>query len=525
MPFESLSYRYNIPVQNFPQSWLPLVHLYDPDLPLFPIYYFHVLPDNIPEGHRPADTQRAFGYVEKTSLDDQNNLEITIVLNKDLSQPANGAYIAPVTSAVLERFGFVNPVRLADVQNTFTGPLAYANDVLREIWHRVAANAFDNILPFGRFWDEVMGLTRFVASWNPPGGRKSELIQTHYFASRFGERIQSAGAINQIDFFLLPTFQELFDHANPLNSFPKYSGLVNVANAFQNNYCNVNNVGGISLSGFTNPFPGRFDTAAIQNILNGVHIPHNVREYAIECFNAFNKGPQRTVIFLMLLSDIRQNRLNPSLLTPAQIGAIYDNLGGTYQSPKAIAIYAQQCFGNQATMPVDTWVGTFMKWPLAVYPRQGRLMRDIFLNSQNLGEAERLIWLTAQARKVHSSACDDALWCMKYASNREPRGANPLSCNICLAAIRNVCPAFQAIRNEHVVFNTDRTLNDAFEIRTTASDNNTPNQSFISCAGTSIYGEILDDFSPYDHPLGFAPYPAPDHSGARITVQEFVATY
>jgi hypothetical protein len=525
MAFESLSYKHTIQVANFPQSWLPLIHLYDPDLPLFPIYYFHVLPGNLPEGQRPSDTQRAFGYVEKINLDDQSNLKITLVLNKNLSLPVNNSYINPVRSTVLERFGFVNPVRMADIQNTFSGDLENANNILREIWHRVVSNAYGNILPFGKLWDEVMGLTRFVSSWNPPGGRKSELIQTHYFVSRFGERIQSAGGINQLDFFLLPNIQELVDTTNPLTSFPKYSRLVNVANIFQQNYCDVINVGGINLSKFKNPAGGKFNTAGIQSIFEGVHMPHHIRSYAKECFNAFDKGPQRTVIFFMMLDDIRQNRLNPSLLTPENAGAIYDGLAKTYQSPKAITIYAQQCFGNSATMPIDIWVKTFMKWPLAVYPLKGNSTEAIFANSQYLGKAERLIWLASQARKVHSSACDDALWCMKYASNRAPRGANPFSCNICLNSIRNVCPAFQKIRNNYVVFNTIRLVNEDFEVRTSAGNNNTPNQSFVSCEGRSIYSDILDDFSPYDNPSGFAPYPAPNHNGERITVQEFISIY
>jgi hypothetical protein len=43
MAFESLAYRYTFEIVSFPERWLPLIHLYDPDLPLFPIYYYHVL--------------------------------------------------------------------------------------------------------------------------------------------------------------------------------------------------------------------------------------------------------------------------------------------------------------------------------------------------------------------------------------------------------------------------------------------------------------------------------------------------
>lgn len=64
MPFESLSFRHTFHFADIPHRWLPLISLYDPDLPLFPIYYFHLLRNNLTPGARPLITDRAFGYVE-----------------------------------------------------------------------------------------------------------------------------------------------------------------------------------------------------------------------------------------------------------------------------------------------------------------------------------------------------------------------------------------------------------------------------------------------------------------------------
>ncbi len=527
MPFESLSCRYIINIPSFPQRWLPLIYLYDPDLPLFPIYYFHVLPDNLSRP-RPLDNERAYGYVEKASLTG-NEIEITIVCNKDLDDPANQDYLTPVIEAVCERFGLRNPVTREDIRNVFSPPLNNANAVLTEIWQRVISNTYNDLLPFGKLWDEVLGLTRFVASWNSPSGRKGELVQTHYFLSKFGVKIQSSGSIPPVDFYLLPTIQELTDINNPLTGFPQYADLVQVAGLIQNNYCSLIKVGDIRLSKFRNPYGGKLNTEKILDILNGSSMPHRYRSLAVECFNTFDKGPQRTIMFLIMLDDIRNGRLNPSILNSSQLGSIYDGLArtSTYQSPKVIHIYAQQSFGNQSAMPIDTWIGTFFKWPLSIYPHGKN--RDhyhyIFSNSRNLGKVERLLWVTSQARKVHSSACNDALWCIKYSSTGKPRGANPLSCNICMDAIRNCCPAFVRIRNERVCFNSNRTGGTAFEIKTSAQNNSTPNQAFIHCTGKSIYNEIFDDFSPADNPDGFAPFPDPHHNGTVITVDDFVRIY
>jgi hypothetical protein len=202
-------------------------------------------------------------------------------------------------------------------------------------------------------------------------------------------------------------------------------------------------------------------------------------------------------------------------------------MSGSYQSPKVIQIYAQQCFANASAMPVDTWINTFLKWPLAVFPkvRSAKPYSEIFTFARNLGKVERLLWVAAQARKVHSSACNDALWCVKRASAAStPRGANPLACNICLPAIRVVCPAFQLIRNRTVQFNQGYGSKD-FVITTSAGNSTTPAQEFVNCHGPSIYQTLLDDFSPKDNPSGFAQYPQHPHMGTSMSVHEFVEQY
>jgi hypothetical protein len=178
-------------------------------------------------------------------------------------------------------------------------------------------------------------------------------------------------------------------------------------------------------------------------------------------------------------------------------------------------------------MPLDIWAETFLKWPLALYPTGGRRnIPQLFTNSTNLGKLERLIWVTSQARKVHSSACDDAVWCTKYGAEAagSPRGANPFACNICLASVRQVCPAYQQIAGRTVVFNTRRAPNQ-FRVDTSAGNNTTPNQSFVRCTGFSIYENIADEFSPVDEPTGFAPYPQPGHVGTPLTVDQFIGLY
>ena len=255
MAFEALSHRHVLEATDFPQRWLPLIFLYDPDLPLFPISYFHILPEDTGPDSRPGYSDRAFGYIEKVNATD-DQLEIHIICNKDLDHHQNQGYLTPVTEAVYGRLGLSDPVKLADVASGFTGPMSSANPVLVEIWHRVVTTSYGNRLPFGKLWDPVLGLARYVASWNS-SGRKGELIQTHYFTLRFGEPIQSAGGIPQTDFHLLPTFEELIDESNPLDLFPSYRSLCRASDCFGKQYFSRFSLDGLTLSRFNKPGKGQ----------------------------------------------------------------------------------------------------------------------------------------------------------------------------------------------------------------------------------------------------------------------------
>jgi len=522
MPFETLSYSSVIQVRDFPKRWYPLLHLYDPDLPLFPLYYFHKVDSTI---ERPSFSDRVFGYIESINLT-SSGADINIICNKDLSNPSNLTYLTLAENEVKERFGLVNPVERRDITNFFTDTYTYANRVIQELWFKIVTPAFNDKLPFGRLFDEVFGLARFVSSFNPPAGRKSEFIQTHYFLSRFGERISTGGNIQQIDFFLLPSGEELLNLNNPLSLFPKFQQLVELASNFNGAFCEHINIQDQSISKFTNPARGRFNTEKLNALFVSTSIPRRLRSTAYECFNTFDKGPHRTIIFLMMLDDLRQNRLKYSSLNGSELGSIYDSIGSSYQSPKVIHIYAQQSFGKSEAMPMDTWINTLFKWPLKIHPTKGKLNHiRFFTNTLNLGKLERLLWITAQARKVHSSICDDALWCTKYASEKEVRGANPLACKICDSTIRNVCPAYDSIRLFTILFNEGTPADNQFIIRTSANNNITVGQTFNSCSGKGIYKRVRDDFSPADNPSGFQNFSGLTKPNGTMTVEEFINTY
>lgn len=145
-------------------------------------------------------------------------------------------------------------------------------------------------------------------------------------------------------------------------------------------------------------------------------------------------------------------------------------------------------------------------------------------------ERRRLCSLEGGIALVDGDGCNDALWCIKYgsagtvAATRAPRGANPFACNVCVEQIRQVCPAYAAIRNNSVAFN-DATSHAEFHVTTSGANNHSANQTFIRCTGVGSYGTVIDEFSPADVPNGFNRYPSQHHNGTPLTVGEFVETY
>jgi len=517
--FESLAHRYELSVADFPPEWLPLTFLYDPDLPMFPLAYFHALDPELGTT-RPGHRDRVFGFIQYVNLlPDASGATVGVVLNKDLSQPRNRKYEAIVADLVRQRIGLGDPVRLDQIENSLGPPLTAGNSLLSELWHRVVTTAFGRMLPFGRNWDPVLGLARFIASWNSDGGRKGELIQTHYFASAFGERIATTEGVHA-DFYLLPTFEELTDTRYLPGAFPKFSTLISASTIFIRRYCDPVTIAGRSFSSFrrtrATALP-HWNTEAVREAIT--REGGAVRNALFENYNAFNRGPQRSVMALMMLHDLRNGGWDPASLDPVVCAKMYAALRSTYQSPKVIQLYAQQCFGSSCALPIDTWITTFIRWPLGFRIGARRSYDTLFGASSVWGRIERLIWVAVQARKVHASVCAETLWCIRYGDDSgKMRGANPLSCAICTPSIRDVCPAYAAIAALPVMFNGPAGA--GFSVVTSGGNASTPGQSFVSAEGPDIH----DRYSPQDRPARFAAYP---QNGAPLepSVSEFLHYY
>jgi hypothetical protein len=522
MAFESLSERYTFIVPNFPEEWLPLIHLYDPDLPLFPLLYLHFLDPSLPPGARPGERDRIFGFVHHINFSD-GNLSVSVAINKDLRRSRNRHLREPLKAEVRSRLGVSDPIRLADLKGKLTGALNPANKLVEELWYRIIDQQFGRSLPFGRMWDGVFGLVRFIASWNSDKGRKGELIQTHYFASAFGERIATGSGIH-VDFYLLPTFEELVSTGNPLNLFPKFASLIHAADAFVARFCDLRRVADRSFSAFRRKaagISGQLNTAAIEEIFSRFPEPDRAALYGN--YTAFYRGPARSVISLLMLHDLRHSHWDPRVLTPDVCAEMYRALKGSYQTPKVIQLYAQQCFACECALPIDTWVKTFLKWPFGLSSATGPSFHaEIFRCSSAWGKLERVIWMASQARKVHSVAGAEILWCIRFGGpDKELRGANPFSCKACETHVRAVCPAYAMISAKSVHFNVRTGPADGFLVKSVRGRNSPRGQTFESCKARGLF----DKHTIRDRPEKFKAFPAAGHNGDPLTVEKFIEEY
>jgi len=161
-------------------------------------------------------------------------------------------------------------------------------------------------------------------------------------------------------------------------------------------------------------------------------------------------------------------------------------------SSKVIACFLQQAFGIEA-FPIDTWVKTFIYYPLGMNTKNDgksdpskSLQDDLYSKYNHLDKLEKLIWAASMGNKTNKTEFLDILWCQRYGTdkaNKGPcRGANPLSCSGC--TLQSECISYQNIKNEIIYISDDLnsletsmvTLNIFFGVYT---DKGTPRKVYV----------------------------------------------
>jgi hypothetical protein len=372
-------------------------------------------------------------------------------------------------------------------------------------------------LPFGRFYEEIYSIIRFVAAWNPKTGRQSEMRMLYNFVSIFGEHIPIGTKWDHLDFFLLPTYDDV--KTENFSDFPKFKELFEAMKIIWKEEFTVETPfkGGVIHSmegawphkkeGFMQEVTGSLVSSGKMNATQKTHIDRLV--------DMFNRSPPRTSFFVWSIMSIKDTDYK-SWNKDDFINFYLDASSGVGISPKVVACFLQQGFGKEEFIPIDTWVGAFQEHALGI-----KEQKDFFEAFSHLGKLERLIWIASQANKTNIKSFFDTLWCTRFGNNgnKQLRGANPISCYEC--KLRPLCPGYDQITQMNVlVLEDDPSIYSTFTIRgndiTTISRTHSDNAKSSNCVficitegnvpkkiyklagvGTNKHWKLVDEFSGY----------------------------
>jgi hypothetical protein len=456
----SLSYKTPIVLSDCPARWITsnIFQLFWHDLPQFPLVYVHFIENNI----------RTFGCVVDISFEydgDTCTPTVTFLSNQDLSE----VFLDRAKTEIEHRFGIAEKFGLEEVVDSCEHERH--KEFFAALWPFVD-KIYGNVIPFGRFYDEVYSIIRFSAAWAPKVGIVSEMRMLYWVNTMNGQKVDcKVTNYESLDFFLLPTYDEIREFK--LDDFPIFLELIDCIQAFWNaeytgkvSFPDSGLTFKASIRGWANGTTLQNKEMFIQNISMPLVESGKINEqqrYKMEkLIDAFNRHAGRTSFFVWSIMSIidgmepgfhewEMKHFTEFYLKRKTTARTYLNnfpkgKGKTGVSEKVVACFLQQGFGNSQIIPIDTWVEAFHMGALGI-----ETLEELFSSFNNLGKIERVIWLmTSKARKSNLVSAFDILWCVKKGlnGNKKDRLANPLSCYQCL--LRESCPGFQNIRNQKV---------------------------------------------------------------------------
>lgn len=438
---EEIKYACEIEIENVPVKWIPKIELFYPDLPGFPIIYVHTIVGNTRIYGFPVTMQ-----VNNYKKDGTCNIIFLFFCNIDLDDVSNFIFRETIKTELENRIGISDPVTKHDIINT--SPEKY-RPFLSNLFD-ICAKLYGNMLPFGRFYEEIYSIVRFVAAFSPKTGRQSEMRMLYNFLSTFGEKIpiknEEIPQWNFLEFYLLPIYRDVKEQN--LIGFPKFKTLYkSMSKVWNLDYTRTIKINNITFKAV--PFAWKqnkeeFIRSKLLPWIANDTIDFNTGDkYQIELLiDAFNRFSWRACFFIWAIMTIETT--DYSLWDKVFFEKFYDaEIKGC--SEKVVACFIQQGFANPKVIPIDTWISTFYNFALGINNKD-----DFFRQFDNLGKLERLIWLTSQANKTNIREYMELLWCQRYGTNgnSEFRSQNPLSCYEC--KLNKVCIGFRQIESTHV---------------------------------------------------------------------------
>jgi len=452
-----------------------------------------------------SDKKRVFGFALGAKIGNlaEGLCEITVDFLCNLEQ-GDQEVDKILKEEISNRLGIANKVEYRDLKQ-ITEKCPENLPLLEKIWGIGIEEVFGNSIPHGKLYDEIFGIIRFSASGNAPRlGKTSELRMLYWYMKDIGEKVIISGNLNNYnfcEFYLLPSMEELRD--NDFSFFPTFTKYYDAIEAFwkleytgtfrinENERKSVSELKtelkelGLSEEGLKPDL--------VRRLNNNSKYINNIEYRYAKSGTLPSKGKDFEERYLKKLpeyydeiSQLRQifNRMPLrfygyiwNMMTFVETGYVefskreklrdfqrfHHNKKGS--SSKVLACILQQCFGLEA-LPIDTWVKTFIQYPLAlnVYS-DGKSknpskedVEQLYASFNNLDKLEKIIWVSSMGNKTNKTNFEDILWCQRYGTDKLDegpcRGVNPLSCSQCL--LRENCLGYEQISEDIVVIEDDR---------------------------------------------------------------------
>lgn len=420
-----------IKIKDIPIQWIPKIELYYPDLPQFPIMYLHSF----------CGGQRVMGFPVSVSYQITGSTcaaEFLVLTNVTVSPTIQ----THLENEIKERIGLSQAITEADVLSYCKGQSEY-EIFFSELWKYIQAS-YGNSIPYGRFFEEIYSIVRFVSAWTPKTGRQSEMRMLYNFMSEFGEQAEVPSDWSHLECYFIPTLADL---RNPqLDQFSKFKRMFGaIQKVFDREFTSCYSLDGHDFHIMPNAWPKNKDgfirDVTLPLFNDGILDSGERRDVEI-LVDAFNRHPWRASFFISSIIVAKTD--DYSSWDKDFFIKFYMN-GSKLKgySQKVIACFLQQGFLKDEIIPVDTWIETFHQFPLGIETK------DVFYNSfDHLGKLERVIWLASQANKTNMRSFYDLLWCQRYGitGNDSLRGINPIACAEC--ALKNKCAGLNQCRDK-----------------------------------------------------------------------------
>lgn len=430
----NLKFEIQVTIENIPIQWIPKIEIYYPDLPQFPIMYIHTF----------CDEQRLIGCPVYYSVNNCNSGKCDITFTVLSNLEPNDTVNSLLKTEIENRIGFSDRIDLNIVKSCCNGNASYES-LFSDLWNYIELS-YGSYVPYGRFFEEVYSIVRFVSAWTPKTGRQSEMRMLYNFMSAYGESVTFPKEWKHLEYYIIPCYKDALNE--DYSDFPTFSVLYSgMKKTFESTFTGSETIEGVTFKVLPSAWPQNKDEFI--NIiskplhLNGV-LTEEERYDVEELVDAFNRHPWRAAFFISAYLNITNS--DYQTWNKDFFKKVYAN-GGKLKgySEKVIACFLQQGFLNDEVIPIDTWIETFYNYPLGIKDKV-----EFYDSFNMLGKLERIIWLASQSNKTNMRDFFDILWCQRYGviGNSVLRGINPIACYSC--KLKNTCVGIKKCENQNV---------------------------------------------------------------------------